>query len=146
MQKQRRIWKRTADQRLCFRYTDSAMYLKFQDSNFLLWVYRPVCVGLGRKSQRLVFSCCGSVSVSPVTKNMLMFFCVYFFFFFFFSLPGSHWVVSFTSDAVSSISIILYSLNAFCPFRVLLTGLTVFRLLRAHLKLAFHRFSSRSLP
>ena len=32
------------------------LYPKFQYSSFLLWVYRPVCVGPGRKSQRLVFS------------------------------------------------------------------------------------------
>ena len=36
----------TADQRLCFRYTESTIP---QDSRFLLWVYRSVCVGPGPK-------------------------------------------------------------------------------------------------
>ena len=44
---------READQRLCFRYTDSTIlsYLntKFQASNHLLWLYRPVYVKPGRK-------------------------------------------------------------------------------------------------
>ena len=43
---------READQRLCFRYTDSTIPLlnkfkinsKFQASNHLLWLYSPVCV------------------------------------------------------------------------------------------------------
>ena len=33
---------------------------KLPDSSFLLWVYRPVYVGPGRKSQRPVFTCGGS--------------------------------------------------------------------------------------
>ena len=41
---------READQRLCFRYTDS----------HLLWLYSPVCVGPGRKTRRPVFSQRGS--------------------------------------------------------------------------------------
>ena len=34
--------------------------LKFQASSHLLWLYRPVCVGPGRKYRRLVFSERGS--------------------------------------------------------------------------------------
>ena len=49
---------READQRLCFRYTDSTIqvlyYLnpKFQASNHLLGLYSLVCVGPGRKPER----------------------------------------------------------------------------------------------
>ena len=40
----------TADQRLCFRYTDRGqclfyLYRKFQASRLLLWLYWPICVG-----------------------------------------------------------------------------------------------------
>ena len=49
-----------ADQRLCFRYTDSTIpnYLnpKFQASSHILWMYSPVSVGPGRKPRRPVFS------------------------------------------------------------------------------------------
>ena len=39
-----------ADQRLCFRYTDSTISPpKFQASSHLLCLYRSVCVGPGRK-------------------------------------------------------------------------------------------------
>ena len=55
---------READQRLCFRYTDSTIPLlptfKFQASSHLLWLYRPVCIGPGRKPRRPVFSERGS--------------------------------------------------------------------------------------
>ena len=51
----------TADQRLCFHYTDSTIPVffpnpKFQASSHLLWLYSPVCVGPGRKPLRPVFS------------------------------------------------------------------------------------------
>ena len=41
---------READQRLCFRYTDSTLFLfylnpKFQASSSFMCLYRPVCVG-----------------------------------------------------------------------------------------------------
>ena len=38
---------RKADQRLCFRYSESTIFLnrKFQTSTCLLWPYSPVCVG-----------------------------------------------------------------------------------------------------
>ena len=53
-----------ADQRLCFRYMDSAIPLllnpKFQASSHLLWLYSLVCVGPGRKPRRPVFSERGS--------------------------------------------------------------------------------------
>ena len=49
----------TADQRLCFRCMDSTIpplpKSKFQDCNFLLRLYMPVCVGPGRKPRRQVF-------------------------------------------------------------------------------------------
>ena len=40
---------READQRLCFRYSDSTipLLLKFQASSSFLSLYRPVCVGPG---------------------------------------------------------------------------------------------------
>ena len=50
---------READQRLCFRYTDSTTSLlnsKFQASSHLRWVYSLVCVRPGRKPRRQVFS------------------------------------------------------------------------------------------
>ena len=55
---------READQRLCFRYTDSTIPLlhtsKILASSHLLWLYRPVCVGPGQKPRRPVFSERGS--------------------------------------------------------------------------------------
>ena len=33
------------------------LYTKFQNSSFLLWLYRPVCVRPGQKSRRPVFLC-----------------------------------------------------------------------------------------
>ena len=55
---------READQRLCFRYTDSTtLYFlnpKFQTSSHLLWLYSLVCIGPGRKPRRPVFSERGS--------------------------------------------------------------------------------------
>ena len=55
---------READQRLCFRYTDSAIPLlpkseisSVQPSSV---VVQPVCVGPGQKPRRLVFSQRGS--------------------------------------------------------------------------------------
>ena len=53
-----------ADQRLCFRYTDSTIPLhlfpRFQASSFMLLLYSLVCVGPGRKPKLFVFSCTGS--------------------------------------------------------------------------------------
>ena len=56
---------READQRLCFRYSDSIipLLLKSEISSFyssFLSLYRPVCVGPGRKPRRPVFSRRGS--------------------------------------------------------------------------------------
>ena len=45
---------RAADQRLCFPYIVQCLYFlnpKFQASNYLLWLYNPVCVKPGRKPQ-----------------------------------------------------------------------------------------------
>ena len=53
-----------ADQRLCFRYSDSTipslLNSKFQASSSFLCLYRPVCVRPGRKPRRPNFSCRGS--------------------------------------------------------------------------------------
>ena len=54
-----------ADQRLCFRYTDSTIFffflkLKFQSSRLFLKLYRPVCVRPGGKPQSPIFSRRGS--------------------------------------------------------------------------------------
>ena len=63
---------READQRLCFRYSDSKFlfYLnpKFQASGSFLSLYRSVYVGPGRKPRRPVFSRRGSfyVAILPV--------------------------------------------------------------------------------
>ena len=55
---------READQRIIFAIpiVQSLYYLhpKFQVSSDLLWLYRPVCVGPGRKPRRPVFSQRGS--------------------------------------------------------------------------------------
>ena len=54
---------READQRLCFRYTDTTIPLlpkPVQASSHLLLLYSPVCVGPGRKPRRPVFSQRGS--------------------------------------------------------------------------------------
>ena len=55
---------READQRLCFRFTESTAPLflnsKFQVSSHLQWLYSPVYVGPGRKPRRPVFSQRGS--------------------------------------------------------------------------------------
>ena len=51
---------READQRLCFRYTESTIPLlpesEFQASSHLVWLYSLVSVGPGRESRRPVFS------------------------------------------------------------------------------------------
>ena len=61
---------READQRLCFRYTDSTFPFflnpKFQASSNLLCLYSPVCVGPGQKPKLLVFSRTGSNAFSIV--------------------------------------------------------------------------------
>ena len=50
-----------ADQRLCFRYSDSTIPRpKFQASSLFLRLHRPVYVGPGRKPRRPVFSRRGS--------------------------------------------------------------------------------------
>ena len=54
---------READQHLSFRYTDSTiyfLYMKFQASSHLVWLYSLVCVGPSRKPRRPVFSQRGS--------------------------------------------------------------------------------------
>ena len=40
---------------------------EFQDSSHLLWLYSPVCVGLGRKSRRPVFSQRGSFHLAVLS-------------------------------------------------------------------------------
>ena len=53
----------TADQHLCFRYTDSTIpsLQKFQDCSILLWLHMPVFVGPGQKPRRPVFLRRGSI-------------------------------------------------------------------------------------
>ena len=60
---------READQRLCFRYTDSTIALlpKFQASSHILWLYSPVCVGPGQKPRKPVFSERGSYTRCQVS-------------------------------------------------------------------------------
>ena len=62
-----------ADQRVCFRYTDSTIPLllntKFQASSHLLWLYSPVFVGPGRKPRRPGFSQQGSYVGSCMTET-----------------------------------------------------------------------------
>ena len=57
-----------ADQRLCFPYSDSTILFllisKLVASSDLLRLYRPVCVKLGRKPRRPVFSLRGSINDS----------------------------------------------------------------------------------
>ena len=60
-----------ANQRLCFRYTDSTITLlpKFEISSLyshFMWLYSPVCVGPGRKPRRPVFSERGSYLLAMV--------------------------------------------------------------------------------
>ena len=51
---------REANQRLCFRYSDSTIPLLPTSSSHLLLLYIPVCVGPGRKPRRPVLSQRGS--------------------------------------------------------------------------------------
>ena len=62
---------READQRLCFRYSDSTISLlsKFQASYHFLRLHRPVYVGPGRKPRRPVFSRHGSFSTDKYREN-----------------------------------------------------------------------------
>ena len=66
-----------SDQRLYFRYTVQFLFYlnpKFQASSLLLGLYRPICVRPGRKSQRPVFSLCGSyVSILKCQGQMNLF-------------------------------------------------------------------------
>ena len=63
---------RKADQRLCFRYTDSTIPLlpksNFQASSHLLCLYSLVCVGPGRKPRRPVFSQRGSYKANSLAS------------------------------------------------------------------------------
>ena len=67
---------READQRFCFRYTDSTFPLllnpKFQVSSHLLCLYRMVCVGPCRKRRRPVFSQRGSFSFECRLRNLII--------------------------------------------------------------------------
>ena len=69
---------READQRLCFRYSDSTILYflnpKFQASSHLLWLYSPVCVRPGRKPRRPVFSQRGSYMLA--TRILVIVLCV----------------------------------------------------------------------
>ena len=50
----------TADWRLCFHYTDSTISLLLKSKISSSWLYRPVCVTPGLKSQSPIFSRRGS--------------------------------------------------------------------------------------
>ena len=67
---------READQRLCFCYTDSKIPLlpksEIQDSNHLLCLYSPVCVGPGRKPRRPVFSQRGSYNLTLESSFLIL--------------------------------------------------------------------------
>ena len=58
----------TSDQRISSRYTGSTISFYNHTQNFIylafVCVYRPVCVGPGRKSQRMVFSRRGSYALN----------------------------------------------------------------------------------
>ena len=54
----------TADQRLCFRYTDSTNPLLA--ASFMLWLYSLVCVGPGRKLRLLALPCEGSYTLTCI--------------------------------------------------------------------------------
>ena len=60
-----------ADQRLCFRHSDSTISLlpKFQAFSPLRRLYRPVCVKPGRKPRRPIFSRRGSFK--PRTNDLI---------------------------------------------------------------------------
>ena len=67
---------READQRLCFRYTDSTIPLLSKSEissldSYLQWLYSPVCVGPGRKPRRPVFSQRGSYECMQVVDKAL---------------------------------------------------------------------------
>ena len=67
-----------ADQRLCFRYSDSTieflfyLYPKFQATSLRLWLYSPVCVGPGRKPGRPVFLHRGSYEYDIISSALCM--------------------------------------------------------------------------
>ena len=65
-----------ADQRLCFRYTDSTIPLlsksEFQASSHLLWLYSQVCVGPGQKTRKPLFSQRGSYIVNDKNDFLLL--------------------------------------------------------------------------
>ena len=69
---------READQRLCFRYTDSTIPLLskseiIQASSHLLWPHSPVCVGPGWKPRKPVFSQRGPyVNISSLSHLFLI--------------------------------------------------------------------------
>ena len=49
------------------------LYPKFQDSSFLLCVYRQACVGPSRTPRRLVFSRCDLIRLEVVSHNSITF-------------------------------------------------------------------------
>ena len=78
----------TADQQICFRYTDGIrslifLYPKFQASSLFLRLYstnRPVCVGPSRKPRRQVFSRRGPNSATKLREDTVHNFVANFYF------------------------------------------------------------------
>ena len=62
---------READQRLCFRYSDSTIPLLSKSKSSFLSLYRPVCVGPGRKPRRPVFSRRGSKYIADTCTRKI---------------------------------------------------------------------------
>ena len=63
---------READQRLCFRYTDSTIPLLPKSESHCVWLYSPVCMRPGRKPRRPVFLQRGSyIHVAATMKTKL---------------------------------------------------------------------------
>ena len=62
---------------LAIRIEQSLFYLnpKYQASSHLLWLYRPVCVGPGRKPRRPVFSQRGSFLPNIAAVTLTLFRC-----------------------------------------------------------------------
>ena len=61
------------------RIVQSLFFLKpkFQSSRLFMKLYRPVCVRPGRKPQRPVFSCRGSITLARVSSVLYLLFVLY---------------------------------------------------------------------
>ena len=63
---------RTADQPLCFHFTDNTIPLlpdpKFHSSSSFLWQYSPVCVGPGRNFEDRFSNGAAHISLNKCTR------------------------------------------------------------------------------